>query len=88
MHERDNVLERHAEPCFMCEDYLVEHLLDDLRLPQFPALTFTAELSKGPYVGEVLSQALRKLCEIVTKPQLGAEVGGHTSSFATFSSSV
>lgn len=45
----------------MCEDYLVEYLLDDLRLPQFPALAFTAELSKGPYIGEVLSQALRKL---------------------------
>jgi hypothetical protein len=72
----------------MCENYLVEYLEDNLRLPQFPALAFTAELRKGPHIGKVLSQAFRKLLNIHETAKFGIEGAPRTSSFATFSSSV
>jgi len=72
----------------MHEDYLVEYLLDNLRLPQFPALTFTAELSKSSHIDEVLAQAFRKLRSIHETAKFGIEGAPRTSSFATFSSSV
>jgi hypothetical protein len=72
----------------VCKGYLVEYLLDDLCLPQFPALAFTAELRKGSHIGQVLSQALRKLQGIHETAKFGIEGLLRTSSFATFSSSV
>jgi hypothetical protein len=55
MHERNDVFERHAKSCLVCEDDLVEYLLDELSLPQLPALAFTAELCKGPHIDKVLA---------------------------------
>jgi hypothetical protein len=72
----------------MREDYLVEYLLDNLRLPQFSALAFTAELSKSSHIAEVLSQAFRKLRSIHETATFGIKGAPRTSSFATFSSSV
>jgi hypothetical protein len=55
MHGRNNVLECHAEPCLVCEDYLAENLLDDLRLPQLTALALTAEVCEVPDIDKVFA---------------------------------
>ena len=65
MHERNHVFECHAQTCLVCEDDLVEYLLDDLGLPQLSALTFTTELREGPHFSQVLAQTLRKLDNII-----------------------
>jgi hypothetical protein len=55
MHGRNNVLECHAKACLVCEDYLAENLLDDLRLPQLTALTLTAEVREVPDIDQVFA---------------------------------
>ena len=55
MHGRNNVLERHAKPCLVCEDYLAENLLDDLSLPQLTALALTAKVRESPDIDKVFA---------------------------------